>query len=155
MPCVLCPSFYSQKLSVDFLQARSAKESCFESVSMAGSGLRSSGRSYSLEQVDETPNWTLDGGPSTLGDWNTISVESAGVAFADLFMDQKARGRLSAKDECLLSFFCKHAGLTGLASEWAFQQNTTNDARSNRRGGAGDARASGAPQSHSRSWCRR
>ena len=101
-------------------QTRSAKESCFESVSMAGSGLHSFERSYSFEQVDETTNWTCYDGPSTPGGWKTISAESAGVAFAALLKVQKARGRLSAKDVCLHSFFGKHVGLTGPAAEWAF-----------------------------------
>ena len=35
-------------------------------------------------------------------------------------MVQNEHGRPSAKDVCLLSFFSKHAGLTGPASEWAF-----------------------------------
>ena len=56
----------------------------------------------------------------TPGDWKPISAESTGVALADLLMERKARGRLSAKDVCLLSCVGKHAGPTDPATEWAF-----------------------------------
>ena len=116
LPFILLPKLGQSKC----LQARCAKESFFESVSMAGSGLHSFERSYSLEQPDETTNWSWYDGPSTPGDRKTISADSAGGAFADLLVDRKARGRLGAKDVCLLSLFGKHAGPTGPAPEWAF-----------------------------------
>ena len=122
--CLVSFAFHAIFLSIlgqyKCVQARSAKECCFESFSMARSGLHSFERSYSSEQVDETTKWTWDDGPSTLGEWKTISVESTGVAFAGPLMDRKASGPLSAKEVWLLSFFGKHAGLTGFACECAF-----------------------------------
>ncbi len=50
-----------------------------------------------------------------------ISQEQASREFADMLIDLKTKGRLSARDVCVLSFYAKHAGLQGPACDFAFR----------------------------------
>ena len=52
-------------------------------------------------------------------DWTSMSPAAAGQEFVDMLMDLKTKGRLSARDVCVLSFFATRAGCVGPAKEVA------------------------------------
>lgn len=58
--------------------------------------------------------------PDDIGD-DEVTPEIAGQEFADMLFDLKVKGRLSARDVCVLSFYASLAGLVGPACDFGFR----------------------------------